>query len=62
MGIGNSSPAARLHVDGAIVSTEKVLASGSTIDASQANQWVLQSVGDQSLQSTTWSLAVNIEL
>lgn len=45
VGVGNSSPAAPLHVNGGIVSSEKVLATGSSVDFALANNWVLQSVG-----------------
>jgi hypothetical protein len=49
VGIGNPSPAAALHVNGAIVSTETVISSGSVADMSMANQVVFQNVGGASI-------------
>jgi hypothetical protein len=49
VGIGNASPAAGLHVNGAIVSTEVVVPTGGTADMATANQVVFQSVGGTTL-------------
>jgi hypothetical protein len=49
VGVANMSPQTTLDVNGAIRSTETVIASGSSVDLSLGNSFVLQSVGGSSI-------------
>jgi uncharacterized protein (AIM24 family) len=49
VGIGTSAPTAKLQVAGQIVSSQTVVASGSTADFAAGNVQVLQSVGSSSI-------------
>lgn len=49
VGIGTTAPAAKLHVQGQIVSGQTIVASGATADFSTGNVQILQSVGGSAI-------------